>query len=334
MTGAHTDTIAGVLAGDRRAVARAISCVEDTPRAAAAIVGGVYRQSGRALLVGVTGSPGVGKSSLVDRMIALWRGRGQTVGVLAVDPSSPFSGGAVLGDRVRMQTHAGDAGVFVRSMATRGQLGGLARATGDAAVILDAAGYGIVVIETVGVGQAEVEVAQAADLTIVVTMPGTGDGVQALKAGVMEIADLFVVNKADLAGASRAVAEIETVIGLREPSTDAWRPPVLETRASRGDGVEAVLDGIDRFLDHQGSRAEARRRQRVVSRLRQLLADRVLEEAAETVDFDAVAAQVARGEVDPYSAVDRLLTEVLERVRRRPSADANGDGGGAGQGEQ
>ena len=332
MTAADADTIAGVLTGDRRAVARAISRVEDDPRAAAAIIAGVYRQSGRAVLVGVTGSPGVGKSSLVDRMIALWRGRGQTVGVLAVDPSSPFTGGALLGDRVRMQTHAADTGVFVRSMATRGQLGGLSRATGDAAVILDAAGYGIVVIETVGVGQAEVEIARAADLTIVVTMPGTGDGVQALKAGVMEIADLFVVNKADLDGASRAVAEIETMLGLRASSADAWRPPVLETRATRGDGVETLLDAIDRFRAHAGSRTDARRRQRVVGWMRQLLAHRVLEEAAGAVDFDAAATLVAEGTLDPYSAVERLLTQLLGRAPGQTSRAPHGDGAASGGG--
>ena len=208
----------GVLNGDRRAIAMAITVVEAEGSSAAALIKGSYHRSGRAYLVGVTGAPGVGKSTLVDRIMTVLRSRGRTVGVLAVDPTSPFSGGAILGDRVRMQTHALDPGVFVRSMATRGQLGGLSRATADAAVILDAGGFDVIVIETVGVGQAEIEISRTADMSVVVAMPGSGDGVQALKAGVMEIADLFVVNKADHNGADRAVSEIKTVLGLN----DGW----------------------------------------------------------------------------------------------------------------
>ena len=189
---------AEVIEGDRRSIARAITLIEAKGPVAASIIKGVYPYSGRASVIGVTGSPGVGKSTLVDRVTAIFRSQERTVGVLAVDPTSPFSGGAVLGDRVRMQMHAGDSGVFVRSMATRGQLGGLSRATSDAVVILDAAGFNVIILETVGVGQAEVEVSRTADMTIVVTMPGAGDSVQALKAGVMETADVFVVNKADM----------------------------------------------------------------------------------------------------------------------------------------
>lgn len=311
MAGDHAAAVAGVLARDRLAVARAITRVENDPRAAAAIIGGVFSRSGRAMLVGVTGSPGVGKSSLVDRMAAVWRRRGRTVGVLAVDPSSPFSGGAVLGDRVRMQTHASDEGVFVRSMATRGHLGGLARATGDAAVILDAAGYDVVVIETVGVGQAEVEVSRTADVTILVTMPGTGDGVQALKAGVMEIADLFVVNKADLDGAGRAVTEIETMLGLRDDPEGAWRPPVLQTCATRGDGVEAALDAVDRCRAYDPDRASSRRRARVAAWMRQLLAHRVVTVATDLGVLDEAVDQVVGGERDPYAAAETLVARLL-----------------------
>ena len=203
-----------ILSGDARAIARGISLVENGGDDGPALVRELFARTGRAFLVGVTGAPGAGKSTLVDGLISRWRKSGSSVGVIAVDPTSPFSGGAMLGDRVRMQTHAQDAGVFIRSMATRGHLGGLARATADAALVLDAAGKDFVAIETVGVGQDEVEVARTADVSVVVLVPGMGDDVQALKAGVMEIADIFVVNKADRDGADRTVAEIESLLSL------------------------------------------------------------------------------------------------------------------------
>ncbi len=316
--------IQGVLEGDRRAIARAISMVE-SGSSAAAIIRGVYHRSGQAYLVGVTGPPGVGKSTLVDRVIAVLRSRGRTVGVLAVDPTSPFSGGALLGDRVRMQTHTGDAGVFVRSMATRGQLGGVARATGDAAVILDAGGFDVVVIETVGVGQAEIEVSRTADMSIVVTMPGSGDGVQALKAGVMEIADLFVVNKADRDGADRAVAQIEAMLGLNEYGPNDWRPPVLKTRATDGVGVDDVLDTVDRFRVRGGDTAERRRRARVSGRVRQLVSGRFLEHAVprtlEPGGFERLVDRVAGAEVDPYTAAEEVLDRVLTTARASDRSD-------------
>ena len=316
--------IQGVLEGDRRAIARAISMVE-SGSSAAAIIRGVYHRSGQAYLVGVTGPPGVGKSTLVDRVIAVLRSRGRTVGVLAVDPTSPFSGGALLGDRVRMQTHTGDAGVFVRSMATRGQLGGVARATGDAAVILDAGGFDVVVIETVGVGQAEIEVSRTADMSIVVTMPGSGDGVQALKAGVMEIADLFVVNKADHEGADRAVAQIEAMLGLNEYGPNDWRPPVLKTRATDGVGVDDVLDTVDRFRVRGGDTAERRRRARVSGRVRQLVSGRFLEHAVprtlEPGGFERLVDRVAGAEVDPYTAAEEVLDRVLTTARASDRSD-------------
>ena len=311
--------IQAVLDGDRRAIARAITVVEAEGPSAAAIITGVYHRSGRAYLVGVTGPPGVGKSTLVDRMMSVQRLSGRTVGVLAVDPTSPFSGGAVLGDRVRMQTHAGDPGVFVRSMATRGQLGGVARATADAAVILDAAGFDLIVIETVGVGQAEIEISRTADMSIVVTMPGSGDGVQALKAGVMEIADLFVVNKADHAGADRAVAEIEAMLALTEYAANEWRPPVVQTRATDGVGVDDVLDTVNRFRDRDDNVAERRRRARVSARIRRLVSDRFLEHAEhralEPGAFDRLVDQVAGAELDPYTAANELLDEALQSPR-------------------
>src|SRR5881275_2862124 len=218
-----------VFAGDARGIARAISLIEDESPAGAELVRAIYPRTGRAYLVGVTGPPGAGKSTLVDRMTTELRGADQTVGIVAVDPTSPFSGGALLGDRVRMGAHFGDEGVFIRSMATRGHLGGLARATSDVALVLDAAGKDIVMIETVGVGQDEVDIVRTADVSIVVLVPGTGDEVQALKAGIMEIADIFVVNKADREGADRTSASVETMLSLESFAPGQWRPPIVKT---------------------------------------------------------------------------------------------------------
>jgi LAO/AO transport system kinase len=309
----------GVLDGDRRAIAMAITVVEAEGSSAAALIKGIYHRSGRAYLVGVTGAPGVGKSTLVDRIMTVLRSRGRTVGVLAVDPTSPFSGGAILGDRVRMQTHALDPGVFVRSMATRGQLGGLSRATADAAVILDAGGFDVIVIETVGVGQAEIEISRTADMSVVVAMPGSGDGVQALKAGVMEIADLFVVNKADHNGADRAVSEIKTMLGLNEYGPDDWQPPVLQTCATDGIGVDDVVDTVDRFRARADGVAGRRRQARVCGRIRQLASDGFLEHAEHRVlepgAFDQLVDQVAGAEMDPYTAAEAVMDQALRSPR-------------------
>ena len=313
-----------VLTADCRAIARAITMVEAEGRSAAAIIKAVYPRSGRAYVIGVTGAPGVGKSTLVDRITAALRSRDRTVGVLAVDPTSPFSGGAVLGDRVRMQRHVGDPGVFVRSMATRGQLGGLARATDDAVVILDAGGFEVIVIETAGVGQAEIEISRTADMSIVVTMPGSGDSVQALKAGILEIADLFVVNKADHDGADHAVATIEAMLSLKEYGPDDWRPPVLQTRATDGIGVDELLDAVDRFRASGGAVLGQRRRARFRARVRQLMSDRFLEHTEyhelEPGVFNRWVDRVTAAEVDPYTAADEILERVLGGVRsaRKP----------------
>lgn len=302
-----------VLAGDSRAVARAISVVEREDAESASLIGRLFARTGRALVVGLTGAPGVGKSTLVDRLTTVFRRERLRVGILAVDPTSPFSGGAILGDRIRMQGHAADAGVFVRSMATRGQLGGLARATDDARVVLDAAGIDVVLIETVGVGQGEIEVSRTADVAVVVLAPGSGDDVQAIKAGIMEIADVFVVNKADRDGADRAVADIEGMLSLQERGTDGWRPPVVKCCAASGDGVEALVTAVRGFVE-RGLVAQDRARRRARTRLESILVGRLVERiGAERGLDDAIEAIVSR-EVDPYTAAGKLVRRYVQEA--------------------
>jgi LAO/AO transport system kinase len=311
-----------VLADDPRAVARAISLIEDEDPAGADLIRDIFSHTGRAYLVGVTGPPGAGKSTLVDRLTKQFRGEGRKVGVIAVDPTSPFTGGAVLGDRVRMQAHAADEAVFIRSMATRGHLGGLARATGDAALVLDAAGKEIVLIETVGVGQDEVEIIRTADISIVTLVPGTGDEVQALKAGIMEIADIFVVNKSDRDDADRLVSAIEANLALHTYGPEEWRPPILKTTATTGLGVSELAAQIQVFREwsaKQGEassvKASARQRRRIEYRLRELVAQRFMDHLERRTlgqaELAALVNRIAARELDPYTAADQLLARGL-----------------------
>jgi LAO/AO transport system kinase len=314
-----------VLAGDPRAVARAISLVENEVPGAADLIRHIFPRTGRAYLVGVTGPPGAGKSTLVDRMVAALRGAGRTVGVIAVDPTSPFTGGAILGDRVRMQAHAGDSGVFIRSMATRGHLGGLAHATSEAALVLDAAGKDVILIETVGVGQDEIDIVRTADISLVTIVPGAGDEVQALKAGIMEIADIFVVNKADREGADRTVASIEALLGLQTFPAGAWRPPIVKTEATAGRGVAELLETIERFRAQGSGSSRERRVARAEWRLRELLAQRLLQHVEQRVldqgELQRTLQRIAAREIDPYTAVDGIVSRAL-RIGGMKSEDS------------
>ncbi|HEX6973257.1 MAG TPA: methylmalonyl Co-A mutase-associated GTPase MeaB [Vicinamibacterales bacterium] len=307
---------ARVLEGDPRAIARAISLIEDESPSAADLIRRIFHDTGQAYLIGVTGPPGAGKSTLVDRITAEIRKRGLTVGVVAVDPTSPYSGGAILGDRVRMQAHAGDPGVFIRSMATRGHLGGLARATSEVALVLDAAGKDIVLIETVGVGQDEVDIVRTADVSIVTMVPGAGDEVQALKAGIMEIADIFVVNKADREGADRTINTIEAMLSLENFGEGEWRPPIMKTEATTGRGVAELVDTIERFRASSADAQGSRRRARAEWRVRELLGQRFIQHIEREVlgagEFEQTLDRIASRDVDPYTAVDEIFKRAVK----------------------
>ena len=301
-----------VFAGDPRAVARAISKVEDNAADAFALMKEIFPRTGRGMVVGITGSPGAGKSSLVDRLAGLYRKRGERIGIVAVDPSSPFSGGAILGDRIRMQTLGLDPGVFIRSMATRGQLGGLARATVDAVAVLDAAGYQKIIVETVGVGQDEVEIVKAADVSVVVLVPGMGDDIQAIKAGIMEIGDVFAINKADRDGVLRTEKELEALLSLAH-RPDMWQPPIVKTVATENKGIEELADAITSYYEFQKGAGSSRTRRNAIARWRilELLRERLLARLLETDGaqqrLDSLAAEVADKECDPYTAVEELI---------------------------
>ena len=303
-----------VSSGEAAAVARAISKIEDGTTGAAALMKEIYQLSRGALVIGITGAPGAGKSSLVDKLALHYRQRGERVGIVAVDPSSPFSGGAILGDRIRMQTLGLDEGVFIRSMATRGNLGGLARATVDAVAILDAAGYAKVIVETVGVGQDEVEIVKAAEVSIVVLVPGMGDDIQAIKAGIMEIGDIFVINKADREGVYATEKELEALLSLTSRE-DGWDPPIVKTVATENQGITALAEAIEKFCQTQltatatSARRRAIARWRIIELLRERLLAQVLASDSSVDKLERLADEVATRRRDPYSAVEELIQE-------------------------
>ncbi len=314
------ELIDGIRRGDRRAIARGISLVEDGDASLETLSAALFPTTGHASTIGLTGSPGVGKSTLAGELVRAARERGRTVAVLAIDPTSPFTGGALLGDRVRMQAHATDGGVFIRSMATRGHLGGMALAAPEAVRILDAAGFDLVIVETVGVGQAEVDVAAATDTTLVVVAPGWGDHVQVAKAGILEIADVFVVNKADREGAEAAVRDLRQM--LRAGEQRPWTPPVVTTIAARGDGVDALWSAIEdhrTWLDASGH-AAAQRRERLAREVEGHALERLRSSVRSVVaQDDALLDDLVGRRVDPYRAVAILV----RRIAGAPPAEGD-----------
>jgi LAO/AO transport system kinase len=303
-----------VCAGDVRALSRAITAIENHEPEAEELLRLLFPRTGKAYLTGITGAPGTGKSTLVDRLSAHYRGHQEQVGVIAVDPTSPYTGGAILGDRIRMQGHAGDTGVFIRSMATRGFLGGLARATAEVALLLDAAGKQHVLIETVGVGQDEVDIVRLADCVVVLLVPGLGDDIQSMKAGLMEIGDIFVVNKSDREGADRLEQQLHAMLALVMPR-EGWHPPVVRAVASEGTGIDALAETIAKFRRHFESSGERQRKhvehwkQRLIELLESRLLQRALGGARAEARLDELAREVAGRKRDPFSAVNEILSQ-------------------------
>ncbi|MFL5343515.1 MAG: methylmalonyl Co-A mutase-associated GTPase MeaB [Hyalangium sp.] len=336
-----------VLDGDVRAASRLMRNIDDGVESATADLRALFPKTGRAYIIGITGSPGAGKSTLTDRLIARFRKQGKRVGVLAVDPTSPFTGGAILGDRIRMQEHATDPGVFIRSLATRGNLGGLSRATGDCIRVMDAMGQDIVLVETVGVGQDEIDIAQMAHTTLVVTVPGMGDDVQAIKAGILEVADIFAVNKSDLDGADRMVRELRMMLELRHavkappmdhdahhrmvrakaegrhveeaPGPREWEPPIIKVVAAKDQGVDELVEAVEQhraFLDETGLR-QSKERARAAMQFVALLRERLLRGALSKLErergrLDEVAGRIAERKADPYALAEELASQLAE----------------------
>ena len=301
-----------LFSGDPRTIARAITRVENYSPEAVGLMKAVFPRTGNATIIGITGSPGAGKSSLVDKLAFYYKDAGKRVGIICVDPSSPFSGGAILGDRIRMATLGLDKNVFIRSMATRGNLGGLSRATVDAVSILDAAGFDIVIVETVGVGQDEVEIVKTADVSVVVLVPGMGDDIQAIKAGIMEIGDVFVINKADREGVLRTQKELDALLALAH-RPDMWQPPIVKTIATENKGIDDLAGAIESYKDFlkQGDSALPRRRAIAKWRLLELLQERLLNDLMDTDGaierLASLSDEVAEKKIDPYSAVEKML---------------------------
>lgn len=300
-----------IFSGDPRSVARAITKVENGTDDAAELMKAVFPQTGKALIIGITGSPGAGKSSLVDKLALYYKEKGERIGIICVDPSSPFSGGAILGDRIRMSTLGLDKNVFIRSMATRGNLGGLSRATVDAVAILDAAGFDKVIVETVGVGQDEVEIVKTADVSVVVLVPGMGDDIQAIKAGIMEIGDVFVINKADREGVLRTEKELEALLSLAH-RPDFWNPPIVKTIATENKGIEDLSKAIESYYEFQktGENLERRKaiaRWRLLELLQEKLLADILSRNGTSEKLDRLAQEIAEKRNNPYSAVEEIL---------------------------
>ena len=312
--------VKGVLHGEKRAIAKTISIIENNEPEAQKIISQIYPKTGNAHIVGITGPPGAGKSTLIEKLVKELRNRGKTVGIVAVDPTSPFSGGAFLGDRVRMQDLSLDSGVYIRSMATRNHPGGLAKATKDAARVLDASGKDVVIVETVGAGQSEVEVVKVAQTILVVLAPGLGDDIQAIKAGQMEIGDIFVVNKGDRENANKAVSDIQAMLELA-PEKKGWKPPVIKTSALTGEGIADLLERIDEHAKHlkKGAHGE-RRKERVENELAEVLTQKITEslmkELKQSEEWKRLAKKILSRKIDPYSAADKLLEKHLKSTRK------------------
>ncbi len=315
------DLVEKVTSGDVRAVARLIRDVDDGMPEVRDALKALYPHTGRAYIIGITGAPGVGKSTLVDQMVAHLRKRGKTVGVLAVDPTSPFSGGAILGDRVRMQRHSIDPEVFIRSLATRGHFGGLTQSTRSAIDILDAMGKDVILVETVGVGQDEVDVMRSAHTTVIVVIPGMGDDIQAIKAGILEVGDIFLVNKSDREGTDKTLTDLRLMIEMDQRKFDRglWKPPILKVEAVFDKGVDDFLDAVDRhaeYLEQTEGGLKSRRspdkvRQEMVDMIKARLIEEVLDKLTESGDFDRAVDAIVKGDLDPYSACENLVFPAL-----------------------
>ena len=315
------DLIEKVTNGDVRAVARLIRDVDDGIPEVRAALKAIYPYTGGAYVIGITGAPGVGKSTLVDQMLAHLRKRGKTVGVLAVDPTSPFSGGAILGDRVRMQRHSMDSGVFIRSLATRGHFGGLTQSTRSAIDILDAMGKDVILVETVGVGQDEVDVVRSAHTTVIVVVPGMGDDIQAIKAGILEVGDIFLINKSDREGTDKTLSELRMMIEMDQRKFDRglWKPPIIKVEAVFDKGVDDFLEAVDQHAQYleqtsgglKSRRNEERVRQELVDMIKTRLIEEVLDDLTESGAFVQAVASIVDGAVDPYTACETLVFPVL-----------------------